>query len=89
MVAREAMAYGRAVVASPVGGLVDAVDDDVDGLLATSGMLRAAIELLLADAHLRGRLGRAAREKARREWSTATATNELLAVYEAPFRETT
>ncbi len=89
MVAREAMAYGRAVVASPVGGLLDAVDDDVDGLLATPGTLRAAIERLLADADLRGRLGRAAREKARRDWSAAAAAAELLAAYESPFRETT
>jgi glycosyltransferase involved in cell wall biosynthesis len=84
MVAREAMAYGRAVVASAVGGLRDAVDDGVNGLLVPPrdvAALRAAIERLLADADLRERLGRAAREKALREWSPAAAGDALLAAY--------
>lgn len=73
MVAREAMAYGRAVVASDVGGLRDAIDDGVDGILVPPrdvAALRAAIERALVDAE---RLGAAAREKARREWSLEAA----------------
>jgi glycosyltransferase involved in cell wall biosynthesis len=84
MVAREAMAYGRAVVATGVGGLRDAIEDGVDGLLVPPRdvrALRAAIERLLGDAELRERLGRAAREKAQREWSTERAGNELVALY--------
>jgi glycosyltransferase involved in cell wall biosynthesis len=67
MVAREAMAYGRPVVASAVGGLLDAVVDGVDGVLVPPGdvaELRAALERLLGDAALRAELGRAARARA-------------------------
>jgi glycosyltransferase involved in cell wall biosynthesis len=81
MVAREAMAYGRPVVATPVGGLADAIEDGVDGVLAESGDLRVAVERLLGDAELRRRLGAAAREKARREWSREAQADALLAAY--------
>ncbi len=67
MVAREAMAHGRPVVASAVGGLPDAVEDGVTGLLVPAGdatALRAALDRLLGDAALRSRLGSAARERA-------------------------
>lgn len=84
VVAREAMAYGRPVVATSVGGLADAVEHEVNGLLVPRGdpqALREAIERLLADAKLRRRLGAAARNKARREWSWGTAVSGLLAAY--------
>jgi len=78
VVAREALSYGRPVVASAVGGLVDAVEDGVTGLLVPPrdpSALRAALERLLADEDLRRRLGTAARERAgeRLSWETATA----------------
>ncbi|HWX09156.1 MAG TPA: glycosyltransferase family 4 protein [Gaiellaceae bacterium] len=69
VVAREAMAWGRPVVASAVGGLTDAVEDGVTGLLVPPGdveALRAAIEQLLGDAGLRARLGATGRERAPR-----------------------
>ena len=75
--AREAMAHGRPVIASAVGGLLDAVEDGVTGLLVPPrdpSALRAAITTLLADGDLRCRLGAAAREvaRARLTWSSAT-----------------
>jgi glycosyltransferase involved in cell wall biosynthesis len=85
VVAREAMAYGRPVVASAVGGLVDAVEDGVTGLLVpprNPAALRAAVERLLDDPHLRDRLGRAGREKARRELSWKSSTEATIAAYE-------
>jgi glycosyltransferase involved in cell wall biosynthesis len=83
--AREAMAWGRPVVATAVGGLVDAVEDDVTGLLVPPrdvAALRAALERLLGDRELRERLGAAARAKAEREFSLDAAANALVAVYE-------
>jgi glycosyltransferase involved in cell wall biosynthesis len=64
MVAREALAYGRPVVATRVGGLVDAVEHGVTGVLVEPLELRGAIERLLADRADRARLGAAARERA-------------------------
>jgi glycosyltransferase involved in cell wall biosynthesis len=88
MVAREAMAYGRAVVATPVGGLIDAVDNDVNGLLVDRSGLREAIERLLGDRELRERLGAAARAKAAREWAAGAAAESLVAVYSEARRAT-
>jgi glycosyltransferase involved in cell wall biosynthesis len=84
VVAREAMAWGRPVVASGVGGLVDAVEDGVTGLLVPPGdvvALREALERLLADDALRSRLGEAAREKARTELSLEATGVALARVY--------
>jgi glycosyltransferase involved in cell wall biosynthesis len=81
---REAMAYGRPVVSTGVGGLLDAVDDEQTGLLVPVGAvdaLRSALERLLADDVLRASLGVAAREKAVREFSWERSTNGLLELY--------
>ncbi len=81
VVAREAMAHGRPVVASAVGGLLDAVEDERTGLLVPpgdAGALRTAIERLLLDPTLRARLGAAARERAGERFSWAAATKATL-----------
>ena len=82
--AREAMAYGRPVIATAVGGLLDAVEDGVTGLLVPPrdpGALRAAIATLLSDAELRRRLGTAAREAACDRFSWQVSTERTLAAY--------
>jgi glycosyltransferase involved in cell wall biosynthesis len=81
---REAMAWGRPVVASAVGGLTDAVVDGETGLLVPVGdvgALRAALERLLDDTAFRTRVGVAARERAQRGFSFAVATDALVALY--------
>ena len=83
VVAREAMAYARPVVATRVGGLPDAVEDGVTGLLVERVELRSAIERLLGDTELRIRLGAAARERARAAYSWAAAVAALTAAYAA------
>jgi glycosyltransferase involved in cell wall biosynthesis len=85
MAAAEAMAYGRPVVASAVGGLVDLVADGVTGVLVPPGdvaALRAAVEGLLGDGRLRGRLGAAARERAAERLSPTAAAEATVAAYE-------
>lgn len=84
VVAREAMAYGRPVVAAAVGGLLDAVEDGVTGLCVPpgdAGALRQAIQRLLADRELRSRLGAAARERAAERFSWPAATGATLEAY--------
>ena len=84
VVAREAMAHGRPVVATAVGGLVDAVEDGITGILVPPrdpAGLREAVERVLGDPELRARLGARARERARERFSLDVATRELIAVY--------
>lgn len=84
VVAREAMAHARPVVATAVGGLIEAVEDDVTGLVVPPrdpAALRSALERLLADESLRERLGVAAREAAERRFSWLAATEATIAAY--------
>lgn len=84
--AREAMAYGRAVVATSAGGLADAVEDGVTGVVVPPrepAPLREALVRLLADPALRARLGAAARSRAREDLSWDAATRATILAYEA------
>jgi glycosyltransferase involved in cell wall biosynthesis len=89
VVAREAMAHGRPVVATAVGGLLDAIEDGMTGLLVPArdpAALRAAIERLLSDAELRRRIGAAARKAARDRFSWQVSTERTLAAYRDALR---
>jgi glycosyltransferase involved in cell wall biosynthesis len=66
-VAAEAMAAGRPVIASAVGGLADVVVDGVTGILVRPGdvsELRRAMQRLLGDAGLRARMGAEGQKRA-------------------------
>jgi glycosyltransferase involved in cell wall biosynthesis len=80
----EAMAHGRPVVATRVGGLLDLVVDGETGIVVPPrdpGALRSALERLLADPDLRRRLGSAGRERARTHFSWERVTDATLAAY--------
>ena len=77
----EAMACGRPVVGSAVGGLLDTVDEGVTGALVPArdpAALAAALRPLLDDPALRARWGRAARARAldRFGWEQVAAATE-------------
>ena len=81
----EAMAAGRAVVASDLPGIADVVVDGSTGLLVSPGdvtALATALARLLDDASLRGRLGSAAAVAAA-ELDIAAAATQYAAVLDA------
>jgi glycosyltransferase involved in cell wall biosynthesis len=80
----EAMAHGRPVVATSVGGLLDLVVDGETGIVVPPrdpAALRSALERLLADPQLRRKLGAAGRDRARTHFSWETVTDATLAAY--------
>jgi glycosyltransferase involved in cell wall biosynthesis len=80
----EAMAHGRPVVATPVGGLRDLVVDGETGIVVPPRdvkALREALQRLLADRELRARLGEAGRERARQRFSWDAVTDATVAAY--------
>lgn len=87
LAAREAMAYGRPLVATRVGGLTDL---DGSGVVLVPprdpAALRAAIEDLLGDADERERRGAAARDAAADRFSHDGCARSLVEIYEAASR---
>jgi glycosyltransferase involved in cell wall biosynthesis len=84
VVCAEAMAHGRPVVASAVGGLLDLVADGETGIHVPPGdvhALRSGLERLLADPELRRRMGEAARERVRERFSWDAVTDATVAAY--------
>lgn len=79
----EAMAWGRAIVATAVGGVPDVLTDGEDGVIvppADPAALARALARLGGDANLRERLGTAARERARR-LNAEEVTDRLDGIY--------
>jgi glycosyltransferase involved in cell wall biosynthesis len=80
----EAMAHGRPVVATGVGGLRDLVVDGESGLVVPTRdpvALRAALDRLLGDPGLRRRLGSGGRERAQEHFSWDVVTEATVAAY--------
>ena len=81
----EAMAAAIPVVATPVGGVIDAVTDGVTGILVPLGdpaPLAVALRMLEADAPLRARLGEAGRDTAFAKFSQKIVIEKLSSFYE-------
>jgi glycosyltransferase involved in cell wall biosynthesis len=80
----EAMAHGKTVVATPVGGIPTVIEDGKTGLLVPvrdAAALRAAIEKALGDRELRRKLGREARKRVEGYCSWNRVNEATLAVY--------
>ena len=82
-VAIEAMACGKPVVASAIGGLSDAIVDGVSGLLVPPGdvdALRGALHTLLLDPDKRVRMGKAGCQRASM-FTISTVVSRIEQVY--------
>ncbi|MFD4787120.1 glycosyltransferase family 4 protein [Streptomyces sp. NPDC058459] len=80
----EAMATGLPVVSTRVVGVVDCVEDGVNGLLTDArdpAGLADAVDRLLADGSLRTRLAATALEHVRTRWSWPVAAARITDVY--------
>jgi glycosyltransferase involved in cell wall biosynthesis len=89
LVALEAMAQRRPVVATPVGGTPEVVVDGETGLLVPPrdpDALAAALRRLLDDADLRRRMGEAGYERVRERFSADAMTQRVLELYDEVVR---
>jgi glycosyltransferase involved in cell wall biosynthesis len=80
----EAMAAGKPVVATRVGGIVDAVVDQHTGFLVpprTPSAMASAIERLLIEPELRRQLGEAAARRARAQFHADQVLPALESLY--------
>jgi glycosyltransferase involved in cell wall biosynthesis len=80
----EAMAYGRPVVASRIGGMTDVVADGETGFLVTPGDadgLRQAIQRLIDEPGLKQRMGNAARLRLANLFSASSVVPRFEAMY--------
>jgi glycosyltransferase involved in cell wall biosynthesis len=85
LVVLEAMALGRPVVATNVGGTPELVADGETGLLVPPrdvDALTAALRRVLDDEGLRRKLGEAGRRRVAERFSLEAMTREVLAVYD-------
>jgi len=79
----EAMAQGKPVVATQVGGIPFQIEDGKEGLLVRprdSGSLAGAILTILRNSEWAGKMGRNAREKVR-DFTYSALTSRLVAIY--------
>ena len=81
----EAMSYGLATLATPVGGVPQIIRDGEDGLLFPVGdvdALVAALDRLMSDSALKETLGRAGRKRIQTAFSFDAFMGNLIDIYE-------
>jgi glycosyltransferase involved in cell wall biosynthesis len=80
----EAMAYGKATIGTRTGGLPELIAEGVTGLLfdpKDTDALASRMSVLMADPTMRRSMGRAARQRAEREFSRDKHNGDLLKIY--------
>ncbi len=80
----EAMACELPIAVSQVGGILDIVEDNKDGLFVPAGdadMLFQKLQILLENTELRKRLGKAAKHKVENQFSPTQEIKNWLAIY--------
>lgn len=80
----EAMAAGRPIVATRVGGIPDLVEDNVNGILVPPQdpvSLADALRQLLGNSEACQRMGEAGRKRAEERYSRETVLNQLMGLY--------
>jgi spore coat protein SA len=80
----QAAAAGLPVVASRIGGIPETIEDGVAGILVDAGdveQLAAALVRVARDPELRRHMGRAGRDKVRRDFASAVVAEAALGLY--------
>lgn len=82
----EAMSYGLPIISCPVGGIPDAIEDAVSGVLIEPGNVSAMVSSLinlLNDKKYSSKLGRAARKQAQAKFEAQIVLDSLYDVYDS------
>ena len=79
----EAMAMSKPIIATPIGGIPEAIEDGVNGILIRPdpALIAQTIDLLLRDREYAGRLGANAKKTADEKFSWAKAATTFLSLY--------
>ena len=81
----EAMSYGKPVIASNVGGIIDVVEDGTNGILVPAGdvpALARAIKHLALNENLRRKMGEAAKRSVDEKFNWDKIAGDLIKLYE-------
>ena len=87
----EAMAAGKARIASNVGGIPTVIEDGVDGLLFESGnvdMLASHLDLLMSNSQVRQKLGKAGQRRVAIDFTLERYLDNLEALYSSVIART-
>ena len=82
----EAMAAGKPIISTPVGGIAEAVSHGVNGFLVDPGdveSLAMHLSLLVTDAALRDKMGSASRDFLLEKFESTKLVNRLVRIYDA------
>ena len=85
MAVLEAMACGKPVIGSKIGGIPEQIDDNITGLLFEKGNvsdLAAKMDYLVENIDARKKMGKAARKKIEMEFSQKKHCESLVKIYE-------